>query len=102
MGISKRVDLFVRNRDVRKAVLHVEWDLIIVDETHKVSPQTAKKRWKYIGEELISKHPERNVLLLSATPHKGFPDDYIATRLRNTAPVNIMAITNKVIPITVD
>ncbi|RLE86582.1 MAG: helicase, partial [Thermoprotei archaeon] len=72
------MDLFVRNRDVRKAVLQVEWDLIIVDEAHKVSPQTAKKRWKYIGEELIAKHTERNVFLLSATPHKGFPDDYIA------------------------
>ena len=72
------MDLFVRNSDIRKAVLQVEWDLIIVDEAHKVSPQTAKKRWKYIGKELIAKHPERNVFLLSATPHKGFPDDYIA------------------------
>jgi len=72
------MDLLVRNRKIHNVVLQVEWDLIIVDEVHKISPQTAKKRWKYIGEELIAKHPERNVFLLSATPHKGFPDDYIA------------------------
>jgi len=72
------MDLLARNRKIHNAVLQVEWDLIIVDEAHKISPQTAKKRWKYIGEELIAKHPERNVFLLSATPHKGFPDDYVA------------------------
>jgi len=72
------IDLVARNKRVFKAVSQVNWDLVIVDEAHKLSPQTAKKRWKFIGEELIAKHPERNVLLLSATPHKGFPDDYIA------------------------
>lgn len=91
------MDLFVRNNIVRKSVFDVNWDLIIVDEVHKVSPETAKKRWKYIGDELIAKHPERNVILLSATPHKGFPDDYIA-RLQILDPnlePDVYALDNK-------
>lgn len=82
------MDLFARNRNVREALLKVDWDLIIVDEAHRISPQTAKMRWRYIGEELIAEHPERNVILLTATPHKGFPDDYIA-RLRILDPALI-------------
>jgi len=72
------MDLLVRNEKIRKVLGRVSWDLIIVDEAHRLSPVSAPKRWKYIGEELIEKHPERHVILLSATPHKGFPRDYIA------------------------
>jgi superfamily II DNA or RNA helicase len=57
----------------------VSWDLLIIDEAHRLSP-SARERWETIGE-LIRRHPEMNVILLSATPHKGFPDDYLA-RLR--------------------
>jgi ERCC4-related helicase len=72
------MDLLVRNEKVREALSKVNWDLIIVDEAHRLSRRSAKKRWSYIGKELIEEHPERHVILLSATPHKGFPDDYIA------------------------
>jgi len=72
------MDLLVRNEKVRKALSEANWDLIIVDEAHRLSPRSARERWRYIGKELIEKHPERHVILLSATPHKGFPDDYIA------------------------
>ena len=71
------MDLFARNEEVRRALLEVNWDLVIVDEAHRLSP-SARQRWKHIGEELIAKHPERHVILLTATPHKGFPHDYIA------------------------
>ena len=72
------MDLPVRNEKIRKVSSKVNWDLIIIDEAHRLSPVSAPKRWKYIGEELIEKHPERHVILLTATPHKGFPRDYIA------------------------
>jgi ERCC4-related helicase len=72
------MDLPVRNEKIRKVLSKVNWDLIIIDEAHRLSPVSAPKRWKYIGEELIEKHPERHVILLTATPHKGFPRDYIA------------------------
>jgi len=72
------MDLLVRNEKVRKALSEANWDLIIVDEAHRLSPRSARDRWRYIGKGLIEKHPERHVILLSATPHKGFPDDYIA------------------------
>lgn len=72
------MDLPVRNEKIRKVLSKVNWDLIIIDEAHRLSPVSAPKRWKYISEELIEKHPERHVILLTATPHKGFPRDYIA------------------------
>lgn len=69
----------IKGRAYFKHVGRVSWDLLIVDEAHRLSP-TAKERWKTIGH-LIRRSPEMNVFLLSATPHKGFPDDYLA-RLR--------------------
>ena len=57
-------------------IKQVPWDMLIVDEAHRLSP-TAEDRWKTIGR-LIENNPQMNVMLLSATPHKGFPDDYIA------------------------
>jgi superfamily II DNA or RNA helicase len=53
----------------------VEWDLIIVDEVHKFGYKT-KRFWK-IGKMLIEGKPSRNVIFLSATPHRGDPRDYI-------------------------
>jgi superfamily II DNA or RNA helicase len=70
------MDLFARNKEVRRALLEVNWDLVIVDEAHRLS-HSARQRWKHIGRELIARHPERHVILLTATPHKGFPHDYI-------------------------
>lgn len=65
----------IKNKTYFKHVSRISWDLLIVDEAHRLSP-TARKRWKTIGR-LIKRSPEMNVILLSATPHKGFPDDYL-------------------------
>jgi superfamily II DNA or RNA helicase len=64
-------------REIRiKDVLDVSWDLIIVDEAHKLGIKT--KRFLKVGKYLIEKKPGRNVIFLSATPHRGDPEDYIA------------------------
>ncbi len=54
----------------------VSWDLIIIDEVHKFGFRT-KRFWR-VGKMLVEKFPNRNVLFLSATPHRGDPQDYIA------------------------
>jgi superfamily II DNA or RNA helicase len=68
------MDLLKREEKISK-IVDVEWDLIIVDEVHKFGYKT-QRFWK-IGKMLIEGKPARNVIFLSATPHRGDPRDYI-------------------------
>ncbi len=66
-----------RDRPHREEFLGVNWDLVIIDEAHNVTLGT--QRFDFV-RELIGKGWNRlNVLLLSATPHRGGnPKDYLA------------------------
>ncbi|MEM3944819.1 MAG: helicase-related protein, partial [Thermofilaceae archaeon] len=72
---------YIASMDLLKREEHLEnvidapWDLIVVDEVHRFGYKT--KRFFKIGKQLIEAHPERNVLFLSATPHRGDTRDYI-------------------------
>jgi hypothetical protein len=72
---------YIASMDLIKREPHVEriedvpWDMVIVDEAHKFGYKT--KRFKNVGRKLLEADPERNVLLLSATPHRGHSLDYI-------------------------
>lgn len=68
------MDLLKREERISK-IVDVNWDLVIVDEVHKFGYKT-KRFWK-IGKMLIEGKPSRNVIFLSATPHRGDPRDYI-------------------------
>ncbi|MEM3536259.1 MAG: helicase-related protein [Candidatus Bathyarchaeia archaeon] len=68
------MDLLKREERISK-IVDLAWDLIIVDEVHKFGYKT-KRFWK-IGKMLIEGKPSRNVIFLSATPHRGDPRDYI-------------------------
>ena len=57
-------------------VERVRWDLIVVDEAHRLGMHT--DRFETIGKRLIESDPRRHVLLLTATPHRGDPNDYLA------------------------
>ena len=56
-------------------VENVPWDLIVIDEVHKLGLKTGRF-WK-LGKRLVEASPNRDVLFLSATPHRGDPEDYI-------------------------
>ena len=62
--------------DAKESLLRSRWDLIIVDEAHKMSAATRDKKTLFyqLGEELsrITDH----YLLMTATPHKGDPDHF--------------------------
>jgi SNF2 family DNA or RNA helicase len=62
--------------DARDSLLRSQWDLIIVDEAHKMSAYSDdKKTLAYqLGEEL-SKMTD-HYLLMTATPHKGDPKNF--------------------------
>lgn len=65
-----------RMDDARESLLRSHWDLIIVDEAHKMSAySTDKKTLAYqLGEQLgdMTDH----YLLMTATPHKGDPENF--------------------------
>ncbi len=65
-----------RIEDARQSLLRSRWDLIIVDEAHKMSAYSAdKKTLAYRLGESLSEMTD-HYLLMTATPHKGDPDNF--------------------------
>ncbi|RLG18085.1 hypothetical protein DRN63_02035, partial [Nanoarchaeota archaeon] len=56
-----------------------DWDAIIVDEAHKLGllGRDPNLRWLNLGR-IIRKKKKAVLMLLSATPHKGKPNDYLS------------------------
>lgn len=74
-----RLDKLSRNEDVQAKVSSVDWDLIIVDESHKMSASYFGSEIKYtkrfrLGQVLS--RCTRQFLLLTATPHNGKDEDF--------------------------
>src|SRR5712671_4030845 len=65
-----------RIEDAKESLLRSRWDLIIVDEAHKMAAYSAdKKTLAYrLGESLSSMTD--HFLLMTATPHKGDPENF--------------------------
>lgn len=65
-----------RIEDARESLLRSHWDLIIVDEAHKMSAYSAdKKTLAYQLGEHLSEMTD-HFLLMTATPHKGDPNNF--------------------------
>ncbi|HEV2380846.1 MAG TPA: helicase-related protein [Terriglobia bacterium] len=74
-----RLDKMSRNEDVQAKACAVDWDLIVVDESHKMSASYYGSEVKYtkrykLGEALSKS--TRQFLLLTATPHNGKDEDF--------------------------
>ncbi len=65
-----------KRTDVLPGLRQVHWDLVIVDEAHRMSArdETHKSQRYRLGELL--RDSADHVLLLTATPHKGDPDNF--------------------------
>lgn len=62
--------------DAKESLLRSQWDLIIVDEAHKMSAYSAdKKTLAYQLGESLSQMTD-HYLLMTATPHKGDPENF--------------------------
>jgi SNF2 family DNA or RNA helicase len=70
---------FIRAEDVLNVVGEVSWDLVVVDEAHKLSAfdygQKSYRSKRYQALETIAKKGE-HLLLLTATPHRGRTDTF--------------------------
>ncbi|MCY3849340.1 MAG: helicase-related protein [Acidimicrobiaceae bacterium] len=76
-----RVDQLSRSDDMLDRVKGSEWDLVIVDEAHKMSAHRyggeLKRTKRFILGEALRERT-RHLLLLTATPHNGKDDDFLA------------------------
>jgi len=65
-----------RIEDANESLLRSQWDLIIVDEAHRMSAASEdRKTLAYqLGEELSQRTD--HYLLMTATPHKGDPENF--------------------------
>ena len=74
-----RLDKLSRDEQVRSQLARSEWDLVIVDEAHKMSATVFGNEVKYTKRyqlgELLGKIT-RHLLLLTATPHNGKETDF--------------------------
>ena len=74
-----RIDQLARAEDLQEKLHNSDWDLIVVDEAHKMSASwfgsKLKKTKRYqLGEMLGS--ITRHFLLMTATPHNGKEEDF--------------------------
>jgi superfamily II DNA or RNA helicase len=74
-----RLDKLSRNEELQDKLVGTDWDLIVVDEAHKLSASyfggEVKKTLRYkLGEKLSA--VARQFLLLTATPHNGKEADF--------------------------
>lgn len=70
---------FIRGEDVLNVLKETTWDLIVVDEAHKLSAfEYGSKKYvtkRYEAIEALS-HQTEHLLLLTATPHRGRQDTF--------------------------
>ncbi|RLF11831.1 MAG: hypothetical protein DRJ62_03165 [Thermoprotei archaeon] len=69
----------LKRPEYQNLLLREKWNAIIVDEAHKlgIPGSEPNDRWKNLGRVLIENR-DAVLLLLSATPHRGKPKDYLA------------------------
>jgi superfamily II DNA or RNA helicase len=75
-----RLDQLSRSDDLQAKLSVTDWDLVVVDEAHKMSARLygneVKRTLRFNLGELV-RDKTRNLLLLTATPHNGSNDDFL-------------------------
>jgi len=73
------IDFVSRQDDIKDKMRDVRWDIVIVDEAHKMAAyrygSKVNKTARYEFGELIREHTD-HLLFLTATPHKGDPENF--------------------------
>lgn len=68
---------FIRNEDVLNVIKETPWDIIIVDEAHKLSAfDYGRKQYRSKRYQALSSLKSEHLLLLTATPHRGRRDTF--------------------------
>ena len=77
--VIARLDKLSRDEELLARLAQTDWDLIVVDEAHKMSASVFAGEIKYtkryhLGQLLATR--TRHLLLLTATPHNGKEEDF--------------------------
>ena len=77
--VIARMDHLSRNDDIQARLKATDWDLVVVDEAHRMSAhyegdEVRETRRYHLGKLLSS--TTRHLLLLTATPHAGKDEDF--------------------------
>jgi superfamily II DNA or RNA helicase len=74
-----RMDQLSRNAELLAQLKDTEWDLVVVDEAHRMAAHyfggKLEKTKRFLLGELLGSIT-RHLLLMTATPHAGKPEDY--------------------------
>lgn len=74
-----RMDQLSRNEELQKQLKETEWDLVIVDEAHRMGAHyfgaKLEKTKRFLLGELLGSIT-RHLLLMTATPHSGKEEDF--------------------------
>ncbi len=74
-----RLDQLARSEELNAVLADNEYDLVVVDEAHRMAAHRfgveIKKTKRYVLGELLGRIA-RNLLLMTATPHAGKPEDF--------------------------
>ncbi len=77
--IVSRLDHLSRNEEIQAKLRQTDWDLVVVDEAHKMSAHYFGNEVKETGRYRLGRllgDISRNLLLMTATPHSGKDDDF--------------------------
>ena len=74
-----RIDQLARNEELQEQLAATRWDLVVVDEAHKMSAHyfgNEKKETKRFKLGKLLAPTTRHLLLMTATPHNGKEEDF--------------------------
>jgi SNF2 family DNA or RNA helicase len=67
---------FARQADVQATLANIAWDLVIVDEAHHMAGYAKRETQAYRLGRILSRNA-KHLVLATATPHKGDPDNFL-------------------------
>lgn len=74
-----RMDQLARNDELQRLLKETEWDLVVVDEAHRMGAHyfggKLERTKRFLLGELLG-DLARHLLLMTATPHSGKPEDF--------------------------
>lgn len=70
----------IRSKRHAEKLAKIQWDAIVVDEAHNIGFSHDPTR-SYELVHKLTRNPDTSVILVSATPHRGKPKDYLARLL---------------------
>jgi len=70
------IDL-LKKQHHKERILNTTWDVVVIDEAHRIGKLGKHETLRFMLVSQLIKKPSVNLIMLTATPHRGKPEDYI-------------------------